>query len=102
MKNKLEVVVRPNPRKRLELKQTLDCLTGILQDYCSSLMINESENGLTITLLAQWEKSDQMRHTLRSKEFSILSGAINALCDNTVIRIDDKSAGNDIAKLSEL
>ena len=101
MKYKLEVVVWPNPRKRLEFKQTLECLVEDLHNCCSSLMINVSENGLNYTILAQWENSDQMRHTLRSNKFSILYGAIIGLCDNTVIRIDGKPAGNDIAKLLE-
>jgi hypothetical protein len=99
MKKKLEVVIWPNSRKRLEFKQSLDCLAEILQHYCSSLMIDESGDGLTYTLLAQWETLDQRRQTLQSKEFSILSGAITALCDKTVIRLDDKVFNHQISDL---
>jgi len=52
-----------------------------------------------------WIKStprDQMRQALRSEEFRILSGAVNALCEKTVIWLDDKPAGNDISRLSSL
>ena len=99
MKRKLELVVWPNSRKRLEFRQSLDCLADILQNYCSSLMIDESGDGLTYTILAQWETLDQMHQTFQSKEFSILSGAITALCDKTVIRLDDKVFSHQISDL---
>ena len=69
MKKKLELIVLLNPHKKKEFKQTLNFLTGNLQNYCSSLKIDESEDGLTINILAGWETMDQMRKTLRSEEF---------------------------------
>jgi len=102
MKKKLELIVSPNSRKRLEFKQSLDCLAGTLKNYCSKLEIIESDDGVTFTLLVQWETSDQMRQAIKSEECSILSGAITALCEKTVIRLDDKEVGNHISKLTTL
>ena len=102
MKKKLELIVRSKAHKRKEFNQSLNLLIDKLQKYFSSLMIDESEDGLTITILAGWETVDQMRTTLRSEEFFVLSGAIRALCENTVIRLDEKQFSNHISKLSTL
>ena len=84
----------------MEFKQTLDCLAGILQDYCSSLNIDQSEIGDRYILLAEWEKTKQMDQMLQSKEFSILSGAIAALCEKIDIRLDGEQVEPDIAFLT--
>ncbi len=102
MKKKLELIVSPSSRKRLEFKQSLDCLAGDLQNYCSKLEIIESDDGVTFTLLVQWETLDQMRQAIRGEECSILSGAITALCEKTIIRLNDKEVGNHISKLTTL
>jgi hypothetical protein len=102
MKKKLELIVRPKAHKRKEFNQSLNLLIDKLQKYCSSLMIDESEDGLTLTILAGWVTVDQMRTALRSEEFFVLSGAIRALCEKTVIRLDDKQFSNHISKLSTL
>ena len=99
---KLELIVSPSSRKRLEFKQSLDCLAGTMRNYCSKLEIIESNDGVTFTLFAQWETSDQMRQAIRSEECSILSGAITALCEKTVILLDDKEVGNHISILTTL
>ena len=99
---KLEIIVSPKSRKRLEFKQSLDYLSGTLQNYCSKLEIIEAEDGVTFTLLFQWETSDQMRQAIRGEECSILSGAITALCEKTVIRLDDIEVGNHISMLTTL
>ena len=80
----------------------MNFLAGNLQNYCSSLMIDESKDGFTFTILARWETLDQMRQALRSKEFGILSGAIFTLCKITSIEFDDKQVYNDISKLNTL
>jgi len=64
--------------------------------------IIESDDGVAFILFAQWETSDQMRQAIQSEECSILSGAITALCEKTVIRLDDKEVGNHISKLTTL
>ena len=102
MKKKLELIVEPKPHKIKEFSQSLYTLSKNLQNYCSSLIIDESGDGVTFNILAQWETEDQMRKALKSEEFLILSGAINALSEKTIIRLDDKQVGNHISKLNSL
>ena len=80
----------------------MNFLAGNLQNYCSSLMIDESEDGLTFTILARWKTETQMRQAINSKEFGILSGAIFTLCKITSIGLDDKQVYNGISKLNTL
>jgi hypothetical protein len=101
MKRTLELIVWPKLRKDLELGQTLDCLSVNLQEYCSSLRI-ESQNGGPYILYAEWPNSEQMRRMLQSREFSILSGAVEALCKRSDIRLDGKPFKYEIKKLSIL
>ena len=102
MKKKLELIVEPKPHKIKEFSQSLYNLSKNLQNYCSSLKIDESGDGVTFNILAQWETEDQMRKALKSEEFLILSGAISALSEKTIIRLDDKQVGNHISKLNSL
>ena len=102
MMKKLQMIVMPKPHNLKEFKQSLNSLSESLQSYCSSLRIDESEDDLTVTIIAQWETLDQMRQALRSEEFRILSGAVNALCEKTVVWLDDKQVGNHISKLNSL
>ena len=102
MKRKLELMVWPKLRKSIEFKQSLDCLADILQNYCSSLKIDQSEIGDGYILLVEWEKTKQMDQMLQSKEFSILSGAIAALCERIEIRLDGEQVEPDIAFLTAI
>lgn len=99
---KLEVIVSVKPHNLIEFKQSLYSLKESLRSYCSSLRIDESEDDLAVTIITQWENLDQMRQALKSVEFRILSGAVNALCEKTVIRLDEKQRGNHISILSEI
>lgn len=72
------------------------------KDGATVLEIIESDDGVTFTLLAQWETLNQMRQAIRSEECSILSGAITALCEKTVIWLDDIEVGNHISILTSL
>ena len=102
MKKKLEIIVLLKPQKSKEFKQSLNNLAVELQNYCSTLKIDESKNGGTFVILAQWKTMDQMRKALKSEEFLILSGAVNALCEKTIVLLDDKEIGNHISKLNSL
>ncbi len=102
MSRKLELVVRPKLRKKIEFGQTLDCLAGVLQDYCSDLRIDRSEDENSYTIEAVWKDKERMDQMLRSEEFYILSGAIAALCDRTEIRLDGEPVGTDIAQLPSM
>ena len=102
MKKKLELTIELNYRKKLEFRQTLECLSEILLNDCFGLNIQEVQEGDIFILLIQWESENQMRQALRTKEFSILTGAIKSLAKNTGIRLDDEDLGNDISKLMSL
>ena len=91
-----------NSHKKLEFRQSLECLSEILPKYCSDLNIRESEDDDTFILMIQWESSIQMRRALRTEEFLILSGAIKSLAKNTRIWLDNKDIGNDISRLMTL
>jgi hypothetical protein len=98
----LELIVLPKPRNKKEFKQTLENLTQELNKHFSTIKIDEFEDGLKLIILATWETENQMRKTLRSEEFLILSGAIRALCEKTVIRIDGKQINNHILELIKI
>ena len=74
-------------------------LSESLQRHCSSLKIDESEDGLTFTILARWDTTDQMRRALRREEFLVLSGAILALSEKSICRLNDKQVGNNLLKV---
>ena len=102
MMKKLEVIVLPKPHHLKEFKQSLNSLRENLKKHCLSLIIYESGDSNEFIISAQWDSIDKMREALSSDEFLILSGAVNALCENTVIRLDDKQLGNHISKLKSL
>ena len=99
MKKKLELNVLLNSHKQLEFRQTLECLSEILLNHCSDIIIQETEDKDAFYILIQWDSASQMRVALRTNEFSILLGAIKSLGKNTGLRLDDKDIGNDISKL---
>ena len=99
MKRTLDLIVWPKLRKDLEFRQTLDCLSAKLQEYCSSLRI-ESQNGGHYILYAEWPNSEQMHRMLQCKEFLIFCGAIEALCRKSAIWLDREQFKHEIAKLS--
>ena len=80
----------------------MDNLSKNLQNYCSSLIIDESEDGVTFNILAQWETEDQMRKALKSEEFLILSGAISTLSEKTITRLDGKKISNHVSMLANI
>ena len=102
MKKRLELNIVLNSRKKLEFRQTVECLSESLLNNCSDLKIQESQDDDTFTLLIRWDSVNQMRSAIRTNEFGILIGAIKSLGKNTSIRLDDKDIGSDILKLMTL
>lgn len=100
MKSVLELVIEPNCRKKKEFSQTLNNLATTLQNSCSSMQINEAEEGSTIHIIVTWETAAEMHQTLKGDEMGILSGAITALCETCIIRLDGKLVGNQISMLN--
>lgn len=99
---KLELVVSLNRSKSKEFKQSLQILKDKIEEHSTSFDIDESEDALSFSLLVQWETDVQMRQELQNDEFKILSGAINSLCEKTIIRLDDVLIGNHISRIKDL
>ena len=102
MKKILELIIEPSSRKRKEFSQSLNKLAETLQSSCSNLMIDESEDSSTINMVVEWDSLDQKYRMLRMESFEILSGAISALCEKVVIRLNGKIINDDISKLKTL
>ena len=98
----LELIIVPNTQKKKEFSQSLVSLARKLQHTCSNLRIDESGEPLAINMIIQWESRDQMQQTLKSESFAILSGAISALCESVVVRLDDQVIGNHLSGLDML
>ena len=99
---KLELVVSLKRSKSKEFKQSLQILKDKIEEHSTSFDIDELEDALSFSLLVQWETDVQMRQELQSDEFKILSGAINSLCEKTIIRLDDILIGNHISRIKDL
>ncbi len=99
---RLKIALWVKPAKLLEFKQTLDHLSEKLEKHCTSLKIKETNNLQSYTIIGEWEMEDKMHRTFKSKEFTILSGAIIALCEKSTIHINDKLVGNHISKLTNI
>ena len=97
---RLKITLWVKPTKLLEFKQTLDHLSEKLQKHCFSLKIKETNNLQSYTIVGEWETEDQMHRTFKSKEFTILSGAITALCEKSTIHLNNKLVGNHISMLT--
>ena len=102
MKKVLELIIEPSSRKRKEFSQTLNYLARTLKSSCSSLTIDESEDSSTINMAVEWDSADQKCQMVRMESFEILSGAIAALCDKVVLRLNGKIINYDISKLKTL
>jgi hypothetical protein len=99
---KLELIIFLKQGKSKELKQTLQDLNKILKEYSTSISFDELEESFCISLIVRWESVAQMQHALKTAEFEILSGAINSLCEKTIIRLDDVLIGNHISRIKDL
>ena len=99
---KLELIIFFKQRKSKELKQTLQDLKQILQEYSTRIFIDELEKSCCFSIIVQWESEAQMQHALKMVEFEILSGAIISLCEKTIIRLDDKQVGSHISNLKSI
>ena len=99
---KLELITFLKKGKSKELKLTLQDLEKILQIYSTSIFIDELEESSCFSIIIRWESVVQMQRALKMIEFKILSGAINSLCEKTIIRLDDVLIGNHISKLKDL
>ena len=102
MQKILELIVAPKSSKKKEFNQSLNDLARALESSGLKMKIGGSEESSTISVLMEWETGDQMHRTFESNEFTILSGAITALCEKIEIRLNDKLVGNHLSMLTNL
>ena len=102
MQKILELIVAPKSSKKKEFNQSLNDLVRVLERSCSKMKIDVSEESSIISLLMEWETEDQMRRTFKINEFTILSGAITALCEKIEIRLNDKLIDYHISMLANI
>jgi len=102
MQKILELIVAPKSSKKKEFNQSLNDLARILESSCSKMKIDGSEESSSISVLMEWETEDQMHRTIKSNEYTILSGAITALCEKIEIRFNNSKIGDQISKLDPL
>ena len=99
---KLDLVIFVKQGKSKEFNQTMQELSKVMQVYSSKIIISELEKSICFSIMIQWESAAEMQQALRAEEFDILSGAINSLCEKTIIRLDDVLIGNHISTLKDL
>ena len=98
----LKLLIEPKTPKKKEFSQTLHKLSGVLEELCSNLKLDESDEDIRITIQFTFERMNQIQLLIDSEEFVILSGAVNALCEKIEIQLNDKKVGNHISKLKTL
>lgn len=84
---KLEIRVLPIERKRVEFAQTLDSIKNDLQEHCSNIIVTKEENMFIFKM--DFKSENKLSEILQCKEFSILSGAIRSLSEESEITIRD-------------
>lgn len=99
---KLDITAVVKTTKQNEFKQTLDSLNVRLHENCPNLKINQSENSLRYSIFGEWKTKENLHAALQIKECKILFGAIESLCEDTSILLNDKLIGNSISKLNTL
>ena len=97
---KLEIRVLPFERKRVEFSQTLDSIKNDLQEHCSNLFVIKDEKVFCFRM--ELKSETRINEILQCKEFSILSGAISLLAQESEIIIGDKKGNKKWSDLNRV
>ncbi len=81
----LEIVIQPKSIKYLEFSQSLKLIISKLNQDYKSLQVTEDNK--IFSLIAKMDSPKQLASFLRTKELSILSGAIRTLGEKSEIII---------------
>ena len=77
-----------NEKKKAEFFQTMESLTGLVENQCNDLDIRvKDDNNLIIKIT--FDGKDQMEKNFYNNEFNILKGSVKSLCENVVIKVND-------------
>jgi len=75
-----------NQNKETEFFQAMESLKVLVKGYCNDFEIIKKEDDYMIIKIIFSRKKD-LENNFNNKEFNILKGTINSLCDNVVIDI---------------
>jgi hypothetical protein len=92
----MEIVIingKIKEKKKSEFFHTTESLKHSVNKYCKDLKINiDSDNNLNIRIV--FEDKYQLENFYNRTEFDILKGSVKSLCDDIIIKINDKSLTN--------
>ena len=82
-----------NEKKKAEFFQTMESLTGLVENQCSDLDIRVKDDN-TLIIKITFDGKDQMEKNFYNNEFNILKGSVKSLCENVVIKVNESLLNN--------
>jgi len=82
-----------NEKKKAEFFQTMESLTGLVENQCNDLDIRVKDDN-TLIIKITFDGKDQMEKNFYTGEFNILKGTIKSLCEDVRIKITDTAINN--------
>jgi len=82
-----------NEKKKAEFFQTMESLTGLVENQCNDLDIRvKDDNNLIIKIT--FDGKNQMEKNFYNNEFNILKGSVKSLCENVIIKVNESLLNN--------
>ena len=82
-----------NEKKKAEFFQTMESLTGLVENQCNDLDIRVKDDN-TLIIKITFDGKDQMEKNFYTGEFNILKGTVKSLCEDVKIMITDTAINN--------
>lgn len=82
-----------NAKKKVEFFQTMESLTGLVENQCNDLDIRVKDDN-TLIIKISFDGKDQMEKNFYTGEFNILKGTVKSLCEDVIIKITDTAINN--------
>ncbi len=82
-----------NEKKKAEFFQTMESLTGLVENQCNDLDIRVKDDN-TLIIKITFDGKDQMEKNFYTGEFNILKGTVKSLCENVKIKVNDTPVNN--------
>jgi hypothetical protein len=82
-----------NEKKKAEFFQTMESLTGLVENQCSDLDIRVKDDN-TLIIKITFDGKDQIEKNFYTGEFNILKGTVKSLCEDVRIKISDTAVNN--------
>ena len=82
-----------NAKKKAEFFQTMESLTGLVENQCNDLDIRVKDDN-TLIIKITFDGKDQMEKNFYTGEFNILKGTVKSLCEDVRIKITDTAVNN--------